>query len=69
MLGRLNDDLPSEDVFFVDILPPWKMYFDGTVRRDGAGAGVVFVSPEKHVLTYSFVLTQLSSNNMVEYRH
>jgi len=38
---ELNDDLPGEDVFFVDILPPWEMYFDGATRSDGAGAGVV----------------------------
>ena len=42
---ELNDDLRSEDVFFVDILPPWKMYFDEAARHDSTGAGVVFVSP------------------------
>ena len=65
---ELNDDLPGEDVLFVDILPPWEMYFDGASRSDGAGAGVVFISPERHVLTYSFVLTQLCSNNTAEYQ-
>jgi len=64
---ELNNDLPSEDVFLIDIFPLWKMYFGGAARHDGAGAGVVFVSPEKHFLTYSFVLTQLCSNNIVEY--
>ena len=65
---ELNDDLPGEGVFYIDILPPWEMYFDGAARRDGAGAGVVFVSPEKHILPYSFGLTQLCSNNVVEYQ-
>uniref|UniRef100_A0A803N616 RNase H type-1 domain-containing protein n=1 Tax=Chenopodium quinoa TaxID=63459 RepID=A0A803N616_CHEQI len=50
------------------MLPPWEMYLDGAARQDGAGAGVVFVSPEKHILPYSFVLTQLCSNNMAEYQ-
>jgi len=63
-----NDDLLGEDVFFIDILPAWEMHFDGTARRNGAGAGVVFVSPEKHILPYSFVLTQLCSNNVTEYQ-
>ena len=54
---ELNDDLLGADVFFVDILPPWKMYFDGVARHDGVGAGVVFVSPEKNLFTYSFILT------------
>jgi len=64
----LNDDLSGEDVLFVDILPPWEMYFDGASRSNAAGAGVVFISPETHVLTYSFVLTQVCSNNMDEYQ-
>jgi len=65
---ELNDDLPGEDVFFVNILLPWEMYFDGAARSDGAGAGVVFISSEKYVLTYSFILIQLCSNNMAEYQ-
>ncbi|XP_057249308.1 uncharacterized protein LOC130590775 [Beta vulgaris subsp. vulgaris] len=65
---EISDDLPGEDVFFIEILPPWKMYFDGAARHDGAGAGVVFISPEKCILPYSFMLTQLCSNNMAEYQ-
>ncbi|KAL0319755.1 UNVERIFIED_CONTAM: hypothetical protein Sradi_5237000 [Sesamum radiatum] len=44
------------------------MFFDGEVRSDGAGAGVVFVSLEKQVLTYSTVLSELCSNNAAEYQ-
>jgi len=65
---ELNEDLPGQDVFYIDILSPWEMYFDGATRRDGAGARVVFVSPENHILPYSFVLTQLCSNNVAEYQ-
>ena len=54
---ELNDDLSDEEVFVIDILPPWEMYFDGAARQDGAGAGVVLLSPEKHILPYSFALT------------
>jgi len=28
----------------------------------------VLISPEKHILSYSFVLTQLCSNNMAKYQ-
>ncbi|KAL9689602.1 hypothetical protein QQ045_009989 [Rhodiola kirilowii] len=44
------------------------MFFDRAARRDEAGAGVVFVSPENHLLPFSFTLTQLCSNNMAEYQ-
>jgi len=45
-----------------------KMYFNGAARQDGARAGVVLISPEKHILPYSFVLSQLCSNNVAEYQ-
>ena len=44
------------------------MYFNTAVRQDGIGAGVAFVSPEKHILPYSFVLAQLCSNNIAEHQ-
>ena len=31
---ELNDDLSGEDVFFIEILLPWEMYFDGATRHD-----------------------------------
>ncbi|XP_074304434.1 uncharacterized protein LOC141639154 [Silene latifolia] len=65
---ELSDELPGEEIFYVDILPPWQMYFDGAARRDGAGAGVVFISPQNHVMPYSFTLTQFCSNNVAEYQ-
>lgn len=37
---ELTDDLPNECVFLIEILPPWKMYFDGAAYQDGAGEGV-----------------------------
>ncbi|KAL0402721.1 UNVERIFIED_CONTAM: hypothetical protein Slati_4302000 [Sesamum latifolium] len=65
---ELSDDLPDEDVLVVEITPPWKMYFDGASHKEGAGAGVVFVTSEGEVLPYSFTLTQNCSNNMAEYQ-
>jgi len=29
---ELNNDLPGEEVFFIDVLIPWEMLFDGTAR-------------------------------------
>ncbi|XP_060200402.1 uncharacterized protein LOC132628656 [Lycium barbarum] len=44
------------------------MHFDGVAQRDGASAGVVFVTPQEEVLPYSFTLTQCCYNNVAEYQ-
>ncbi|XP_074300530.1 uncharacterized protein LOC141631807 [Silene latifolia] len=54
---EISDDLPKEEIFYVDVLPPWQMYFDGAERLDGAGAGVVFVTPQNRLMPYAFTLT------------
>ncbi|XP_074300041.1 uncharacterized protein LOC141631243 [Silene latifolia] len=65
---EISDDLPGEEIFYVDVLPLWQMYFDGAARQDGAGAGVVFVTPQNYLKPYAFTLTQLCTNNMAEYQ-
>jgi hypothetical protein len=51
-----------------DLLSVWTMYFDGPKRIEGAGAGVVLISPQgdklKYVLWMSF---PQASNNEAEY--
>ena len=44
------------------------MFLDGAEWRDSAGAGVVLVSPEKHIHPYSFIQVDLCSNNVAEYQ-
>ncbi|KAA0050334.1 uncharacterized protein E6C27_scaffold88G00600 [Cucumis melo var. makuwa] len=65
---KLCDDLPDEEVSFVESMEPWIMFFDGAARRSGAGVGIVFISPEKHMLPYSFTLGELCSNNVAKYQ-
>ena len=60
--------MPDEEVFYLDIPPAWKMFFDGAARKDGARAGVVFVTPQGEVLPFSFALTHLCSNNVAKYQ-
>ncbi|XP_031116594.1 uncharacterized protein LOC116020251 [Ipomoea triloba] len=67
-LWKLSDDLPDEDVLIIEVLPPWKMYFDGAAHRGRAEAGVVFITPEDEALPYSFTLTEPCSNNVTEYQ-
>ncbi|KAG9450270.1 hypothetical protein H6P81_010235 [Aristolochia fimbriata] len=64
---ELIEEFLNEEIFLVKILPPWKMYFHGAARRNGAGA-VLFISPKDNILPHSFVLTQNCSNNMAEYQ-
>ncbi|KAL0373184.1 UNVERIFIED_CONTAM: Transposon Tf2-12 polyprotein [Sesamum calycinum] len=65
---ELSDYLPDEDVLIIKVTPPWKMYFDGASHKEGASAGVVFVTTEGEVLSYFFTLTQNCSNNVAEYQ-
>ncbi|XP_075091588.1 uncharacterized protein LOC142171783 [Nicotiana tabacum] len=65
---ELSDDFPDEDMFFIEELPPWTMFFDGFSRRNGAEAGVVLISLERHVLPFSFALGKTCSNNAAEYQ-
>ena len=44
------------------------MFFDGATRRSEAGGDIFFISLEKHILSYSFTLGELCSNNVVEYQ-
>ncbi|KAA0065434.1 uncharacterized protein E6C27_scaffold17G001130 [Cucumis melo var. makuwa] len=65
---ELCDDLPDEEVLFVESMKPWTMFFDGAARRGRAGYNIVFISLEKHMLPYSFTVGELCSNNVAEYQ-
>ena len=45
----------------------WKLYFDGSSSREGFGAGVVLISPTDQVITLSYKLQFLTTNNTAEY--
>src|SRR6185437_14389424 len=45
----------------------WLMYFDGSVMKTGAGAGLLFISPLGKHMRYVVRLHFLASNNMEEY--
>ena len=45
----------------------WKFYFDGSSSREASGAGVVLISPTDQVITLSFKLQLLTTNNTAEY--
>jgi ribonuclease HI len=43
------------------------MYFDGSLNIDGAGAGVLFISPTNEQLRYVLIIYFPASNNAAEY--
>jgi ribonuclease HI len=45
----------------------WTMYFDGSLMKTGAGAGLLFISPLGKHLRYVMCLHFPASNNMAEY--
>ncbi|GAA0164306.1 hypothetical protein LIER_19973 [Lithospermum erythrorhizon] len=47
---ELCDELPNEDVMNVEMMPPWKMYFDSAAHQGGAEAGVIFLSPHQDLM-------------------
>ncbi|XP_009630743.1 uncharacterized protein [Nicotiana tomentosiformis] len=65
---ELSDEFLDEDVLFIEELPPWTMFFDGSACCNGAWAGVVLISPERQVLPFSFALGETCSNNAAEYQ-
>ena len=64
--GELSEDFPDEEVFNIET-SSWQLYFDGAARKLGAGAGVVFITPSRGLIPYSFSLLSLCSNNMAKY--
>jgi ribonuclease HI/transposase InsO family protein len=45
----------------------WTLYFDGSVMKTGAGAGLIFISPLGEHMRYAVRLHFPASNNMAEY--
>lgn len=45
----------------------WELYVDGSATRQGAGGGVVLISPEKDELEFAVRFQFRASNNEVRY--
>jgi ribonuclease HI len=45
----------------------WRMYFDGSLELQGAGAGILFIAPGGEQLKYALQLSFSASNNAAEY--
>jgi ribonuclease HI len=52
----------------VDKPEHWTMYFNGSLKLDGGGAGVLFISPRGEQLKYVLQILWEVSNNKAEYK-
>ena len=59
MLFRSPDNPETAEV--------WRMYFDGSLKLQGAGAGILFTAPGAEHLRYALQLLFLAYNNTAEY--
>ena len=50
-----------------DVSDHWSMFFDGSFNINGAGARILFVSPNKDKLRYVLRILFPASNNVAEY--
>ena len=60
---RVKDE---EDIDYVSICP-WKLYFDGSVCREGQGVGTILISPNNVIYETSVRLEYNCTNNQAEY--
>ena len=45
----------------------WKMFFDGSINKEGVGAGVWTISPNREFKVCSYKLNFECTNNVAEY--
>jgi len=72
--SKLHEEI-SDEIFEYNMTSEdevWQMFFDGASRTGPkgkiiAGVGVVFISPQDHVLPRVFSLTEPCSNNVAKY--
>jgi hypothetical protein len=61
------DDSESVVKALVFTEPHWTLFFDGSSRKQGAGAGVLLLTPQRKQFKCMVHLDFKATNNMVEY--
>jgi hypothetical protein len=62
-----SDPTPTEPRAPVFTEPHWTLFFDGSTRQQGGGAGVVLIDPSGDQVKYMVHLEFKATNNMAEY--
>jgi hypothetical protein len=66
VVGHIRDQNNDESCNLVSI-HLWKLFFDGSVCREGQGVGVVLVSPRGAIFQTSARLEYFCTNSQAEY--
>jgi hypothetical protein len=66
-LLKLRKKPTTSHEFSSPITSIWKMFFDGASSREGAGAGIFFVSPAQETISLSYKIEFETTNNVEEY--
>uniref|UniRef100_A0A803N827 RNase H type-1 domain-containing protein n=1 Tax=Chenopodium quinoa TaxID=63459 RepID=A0A803N827_CHEQI len=66
LVDFLDDHPPMENVM-VQAMKPWTMFFDGSSRRELAGAGIVINSPSSVVTNIVITFSTQYTNNRAEF--
>jgi ribonuclease HI len=62
-----SDPTPAEPRGLVFTEPHWTLFFNGSARQQGGGAGVVLIDPSGDQVKYMVHLEFKATNNMAEY--
>ncbi|XP_020972584.1 uncharacterized protein LOC110269230 [Arachis ipaensis] len=63
-----SNNLNDQGANIIDVhVDYWKLYFDGSKHKDGAGMGILIISPEEILSQFLFELKYSCSNNVAEY--
>jgi ribonuclease HI len=62
-----SDPTPAEPRVPVFTEPHWTLFFNGSARQQGGGAGVVLIDPSGDQVKYMVHLEFKATNNMAEY--
>jgi hypothetical protein len=68
--GQVMADFVTQHCNTVDSLEvaPWTLFFDGSTCGEGAGIGIVLISPQGRKYEFSLLIVATSINNQAEYQ-
>jgi ribonuclease HI len=68
--GQVMADFVTQHCNIVDSLEvaPWTLFFDGSTCGEGAGIGIVLISPQGRKYEFSLPIVATSINNQAEYQ-